>query len=228
MKANRFNINEPNYEPGDARNDYVWDPRRKKNEDLSPFNEGDNRENKRDDSKSFIPGHEKDDEFLPTWEDNSKRGESIKKKKDSKTQRHKKRSNRSEKSRVQGIVGGFEFNFLFYSINIGLVRFEHDNEKRGLSFSIQSGPGFNVSANFYTGVIKAEKELNYSDLEGDGISYEGGYIIGGGYAVDNATNPKYRIYTGSIGVGITKKSGNAMQTKTIIVPIKAINCENCD
>ena len=82
MKANRFNINEPNYEPGDARNDYVWDPRRKKNEDLSPFNEGDNRENKRDDSKSFIPGHEKDDEFLPTWEDNSIQVKANKVKKD--------------------------------------------------------------------------------------------------------------------------------------------------
>jgi len=58
MKANRFNINEPNYEPGDARDDYVWDPRRKKNEDLSPFNEGDNRENKRDDIPSLIPGND--------------------------------------------------------------------------------------------------------------------------------------------------------------------------
>ena len=128
---------------------------------------------------------------------------------------------------VQGTVTGFEFNLLFYSINLGVVRFDHDNESRGLSFSFQSGPGFNISANFYAGVIRSKKELNYSDLEGAGVSLEGGSILGGAYTANRLNDPLYEIYTASYGIGYTKLSGNAMQTKTAIIRMKAFNCENC-
>ena len=134
--------------------------------------------------------------------------------------------------KVQGLVAGFEFNFIFVSVSIGVVRLVDDNETRGLSFSVQDGPGFNLSVNVFTGVIWSKKDLNYKDLEGKGVSYEAGYEfkgigLGGSYGSDSPTRPSYNIITGSFGFGYTKKTGNLMETNTTIILINAINCEHC-
>jgi hypothetical protein len=45
--------------------------------------------------------------------------------------------------------------------------------------------------------------------------------------VNRMNNPLYEIFTTNYGIGVSKVSFNAMETKTAILPIRAINCENC-
>ena len=141
-----------------------------------------------------------------------------------------------EGDKVRGLVTGFEFSFLLVSFDVGVVRFDNDNESRGISFSFKSGPSKNLSASFYTGIILSKQELTYKDLEGGGTSAQGGvYNLGFGKSTDqNQSNIRYTIYTGSYGIGYfgnkpsgINPSGSLMTTKTVIIPVKSVNCENC-
>ena len=108
------------------------------------------------------------------------------------------------------------------------MRLNNDNDARGLSFTFQSGPGFNLSSNFYTGILLSNKELKYADLEGKGVAIEGGYYAGLSWAANRYKDPLYRVLTISIAPpGFSKGSGNIMNTRTKIILIKALNCERC-